>query len=192
MKLVFERETYAEIIDDLRMVLAGHPAAPKIISPSMSEETKSSAQPVANIGDNSQGSEGSGPEALPEGASDQPPAKKPIGRPPGKKAAPPPKAAAKAAKPKPAPVDADDAVDADAADANPFENGAAKKALSPAEIAKIKAQTIEELQAAYSGGKQKQVFALLAKYGDGAKSFRELSTDAFLPIREAIDAGGLA
>jgi hypothetical protein len=34
--------------------------------------------------------------------------------------------------------------------------------------------------------------SLLSKYGNGVKSFRELSMDAFLPLRKAIDEGALA
>ena len=34
--------------------------------------------------------------------------------------------------------------------------------------------------------------ALLAKYGHGAKSFRELANEDFLPIKQAIDEGALA
>ena len=62
---------------------------------------------------------------------------------------------------------------------------------SPAEMVKIRQKTIEELQAAYSSGKQKVVFELLSKHGNGAKSFRELTPEAFKPIRKAIDEGAL-
>ena len=63
---------------------------------------------------------------------------------------------------------------------------------TPAEIVAIRQKTIDELQAAYAGGKQKAVFDLLNKHGNGAKSFRELAPEAFLPIRKAIDQGALA
>jgi hypothetical protein len=63
--------------------------------------------------------------------------------------------------------------------------------LAPDEVAKIKAKTILELQEAYANGFQKEVFELLSRFGNGAKSFRELSNDAFVPIREAIDNGAL-
>jgi hypothetical protein len=63
--------------------------------------------------------------------------------------------------------------------------------MDPAEVAKIRVKTIEELQTAYANGFQKEVFELLARFGNGAKSFRELPVEAFVPIREAIDNGAL-
>jgi hypothetical protein len=63
--------------------------------------------------------------------------------------------------------------------------------MDPAEVVKIRQKTIEELQAAYANGFQKEVFELLSRFGNGAKSFRELPPDAFVPIREAIDNGAL-
>jgi hypothetical protein len=63
--------------------------------------------------------------------------------------------------------------------------------MDPAEVVRVRQKTIEELQAAYANGFQKEVFELLARFGNGAKSFRELSNDAFVPIREAIDNGAL-
>lgn len=61
----------------------------------------------------------------------------------------------------------------------------------PIEIARIRQKTIQDLQEAYANGKQQEVFELLGRFGNGAKSFRELTPEAFLPIREAIDNGGL-
>ena len=61
----------------------------------------------------------------------------------------------------------------------------------PAEIIKLRQETIEALQAAYADGHQKEVFELLSRFGNGAKSFRELPPKAFRPIREAIDKGAL-
>jgi len=63
--------------------------------------------------------------------------------------------------------------------------------MDPAEVVKIRQKTIEELQAAYANGFQKEVFELLARFGNGAKSFRELPPESFVPIREAIDNGAL-
>jgi predicted lipid-binding transport protein (Tim44 family) len=63
--------------------------------------------------------------------------------------------------------------------------------LDPAELVKLRTKTIEELQAAYANGHQKEVFELLSRFGNGAKSFRELPPEAFAPIREAIDLGAL-
>ena len=63
--------------------------------------------------------------------------------------------------------------------------------MDPADVVKLRQKTIEDLQAAYAGGHQKEVFELLARFGNGAKSFRELPADAFVPIRKAIDNGAL-
>lgn len=63
--------------------------------------------------------------------------------------------------------------------------------LDPADMVKLRQKTIEELQAAYANGHQKEVFELLSRFGNGAKSFRELPPEAFQPIREAIDLGAL-
>ena len=63
--------------------------------------------------------------------------------------------------------------------------------VDPAEMVKIRQKTIEDLQTAYANGHQKEVFELLSRFGNGAKSFRELPPDAFLPIRDAIDKGAL-
>lgn len=60
------------------------------------------------------------------------------------------------------------------------------------EIIKLRQRTINDLQEAYANGRQKEVFELLSRFGNGAKSFRELTADAFVPIREAIDNGALA
>jgi len=49
----------------------------------------------------------------------------------------------------------------------------------------------EDLQSAYANGFQKEVFELLSRFGNGAKSFRELPPESFVPIREAIDNGAL-
>jgi len=68
---------------------------------------------------------------------------------------------------------------------------AAAPPLDPAEVVKLRTKTIEDLQQAYADGHQKEVFELLSRFGNGAKSFRELPADAFVPIREAIDNGAL-
>jgi hypothetical protein len=59
------------------------------------------------------------------------------------------------------------------------------------EIIRIRQRTINDLQEAYANGHQKEVFDLLSRFGNGAKSFRELTAESFLPIREAIDSGAL-
>lgn len=63
--------------------------------------------------------------------------------------------------------------------------------LEPDEIVRIRQQTIEDLQKAYANGHQQEVFELLSRFGNGAKSFRELPPEAFGPIRDAIDKGAL-
>jgi hypothetical protein len=69
---------------------------------------------------------------------------------------------------------------------------AAEEIFDMTKLAAIRVKTTEELQTAYANGKHKQVLDLLAKYGNGAKSFRELALKDFVPIREAIDGGALA
>lgn len=91
--------------------------------------------------------------------------------------APPPKAA------KPKPVEK--------AAPPPQEDEVFKEPLDPAEMIKLRQKTIEDLQSAYANGHQAEVFELLSRFGNGAKSFRELPPEAFMPIREAIDAGAL-
>jgi hypothetical protein len=63
--------------------------------------------------------------------------------------------------------------------------------IDPAEVVRIRQKTIEDLQSAYANGRQQEVFELLSRFGNGAKSFRELPPDAFMPIRKAIDNGAL-
>ena len=63
--------------------------------------------------------------------------------------------------------------------------------MDPAEVVRLRQQTIADLQAAYANGYQAEVFELLSRFGNGAKTFRELPAEAFVPIREAIDNGAL-
>jgi hypothetical protein len=58
-------------------------------------------------------------------------------------------------------------------------------------LAAIQLETTKDLREAYAQGKHKQVLGLLAKFGNGAKSFRELGINDFPPIRKAIDEGAL-
>jgi hypothetical protein len=88
--------------------------------------------------------------------------------------------AAKASAPKAEPVEA-----------APEDPVAEKPLPDVSEIIKIRQRTINDLQEAYADGHQKEVFELLSRFGNGAKSFRELTAESFLPIREAIDAGAL-
>ena len=185
MKLVFERATYAEILSDIAEVLASAPVQEvpaKNIYGGVSEKgspERDTVKPVAGPEPSPQGPDPFGEEEPPKNTP-----KKPKAEP--KK----PKAEPKKSKVKPVEKPVDEPVEEPAAEEE--EPAEEDVVLSPAEIAAIKARTVEDLQAAFSAGKQKQVFAILAKYGDGAKTFRELSTDAFIPIRKAIDAGELA
>jgi hypothetical protein len=88
--------------------------------------------------------------------------------------------AAKASAPKVEPVEAE-----------PEDPVAEKPLPDVSEIIKIRQRTINDLQEAYANGHQKEVFELLSRFGNGAKSFRELTAESFLPIREAIDGGAL-
>jgi hypothetical protein len=63
--------------------------------------------------------------------------------------------------------------------------------MDPAEVVRVRQKTIEELQKAYANGFHREVRELLARFGNGAKSFRELPPESFVPIREAIDNGAL-
>ena len=63
--------------------------------------------------------------------------------------------------------------------------------LEPDEVVRIRQKTITDLQEAYANGHQQEVFELLSRFGNGAKSFRELPPESFVPIREAIDNGAL-
>lgn len=63
--------------------------------------------------------------------------------------------------------------------------------MDPAEVVKMREKTLEELREAYGNGFDKEVLELLSRFGNGAKSFRELPPESFVPIREAIDNGAL-
>jgi hypothetical protein len=63
--------------------------------------------------------------------------------------------------------------------------------LDAQKLAAIQVETTKDLRAAYASGKHNQVLALLSKFGNGAKSFRELQIQDFPPIRKAIDDGAL-
>lgn len=66
-----------------------------------------------------------------------------------------------------------------------------KEKPSPVDMVAIRTKTVAELQSAYANGKHAEVLELLSRFGNGAKSFRELPAEAFGPIREAIDLGAL-
>lgn len=76
--------------------------------------------------------------------------------------------------------------------AEPAVENPVEQVIDTNEIIRIRQRTIVDLQEAYANGRQKEVFELLDRFGHGAKSFRELTADAFVPIRKAIDEGALA
>jgi hypothetical protein len=63
--------------------------------------------------------------------------------------------------------------------------------LEPVDLVALRTKTLAELQSAYANGKDQEVLELLSRFGNGAKTFRELKPDMFVPIREAIDLGAL-
>ena len=174
MKISFEGTTYQNVLDQMEEVLAASNASRKIAAKA----------------------QGPGPEpAPPAPAPVDKPVSKPVedlfaeqGQPAPAKAKDPAKVAAmnkaRAAK---------DAKKAAAATPEPAPPPPPKTAegMDPAEVVKVRQKTIEDLQSAYANGFQKEVFELLSRFGNGAKSFRELPPDAFVPIREAIDNGAL-
>ena len=63
--------------------------------------------------------------------------------------------------------------------------------IDPVEMVKLREKTFEELRTAYANGHQNEVMELLSRFGNGAKTFRELPPESFVPIRKAIDLGAL-
>jgi hypothetical protein len=184
VKITFEGDFFSDIVDQMRAMVTGL-TPPKNISQSMSEKPNKNAIPLDEL----VGPGGPGPE---EGNLFKPPVDKPVAKPvekpvdkpkldrvaamnkarAAKEAKKAGKAAAEPAMPAPPPPKTAEGMD-------------------PAEMVKIRQKTIEDLQSAYANGFQKEVFELLSRFGNGAKSFRELPPDAFVPIREAIDNGAL-
>ena len=175
MKISFDGKTYQEVLDQMEEVLAASNASRKI-----------AAEP-----------QGPGPEPAPPAPA---PVDKPVGKPvedlfaeqgqpapvkakdPAKVAAMNKARAAKEAKKAAAPP---------APEPKPVPPPKSAADVDPAQLPAIRQKTIEDLQSAYANGFQKEVFELLSRFGNGAKSFRELPPDAFVPIREAIDNGAL-
>ena len=168
MKLTFEGANMREIIDEMRSVIAASHEYRKIA------ETRSEA-----------------PDPVPEATVQEAiaPVDKPVNKSKERTAkqkenderlrvAAKAKQAAKS-KPKPAP------------EPEPEQEDVFKE-VDPAEAVKTRQKTLEDLQTAYANGHHKEVLELLSRFGNGAKSFRELPVDAFVPIREAIDNGALA
>ena len=63
--------------------------------------------------------------------------------------------------------------------------------LDPNEVVNLRNRPITDLPEAYANGHQQEVFELLSRFGNGAKSFRELPPESFVPISEAISKGAL-
>ena len=200
MKITFEATTIGEVLDQMQDMLTGL----KINFKSVSENANNTAIPSAAPAT----FEGPGPDTAavnPVPKINSPVAKpvQPVDKPvdkskPGK---PPPTAkqlaavekmrAAKEAKKAAAAPKQTTVEDLLEKVAEAEAKKAAAPPLDPAEVVKLRTKTIEDLQQAYADGHQKEVFELLSRFGNGAKSFRELPADAFLPIREAIDNGAL-
>ena len=200
MKITFESETFQQVIKDIEDMLAGL----KINSKSVSENANKTGIPSAAPAT----FEGPGPDTaavnpVPK-VNGQAAVNRSVDKPLNKSAdkskpvKPPPTAkqlaavekmrAAKEAK-KAAAAPKQTTVEDLLAKAEAEE--AAQPELDPAEVVKLRQKTIEDLQQAYADGHQKEVFELLSRFGNGAKSFRELPADAFVPIRRAIDNGAL-
>lgn len=185
MKLTLKGQTIRDLVNQMREIIR-------------QTENEEAAKPANQLSAASEVAEGPGPEPGPEAAPEETPVDKPVDKP--------------ADKPVKKPLDrvaamnkARAAKDAKAAGAAPkqksmddlMEEVAEKKKkqaaepIDPAQMVKIRQKTVEDLQTAYANGRQKEVFELLSRFGNGAKSFRELPPEAFVPIREAIDNGAL-
>jgi hypothetical protein len=185
MKITFEGNTFHDVLDQMQDAIAiAEFLATKNISKSVSEKSnKSAIPPAAPVKP-----QGPGPDVFspvensvdksvdPQGAKPVKPVNPQIAK----------MQAAKAAK----------KAEREAAAAAPKEKALppppkTAEGMDPAEVVALRTKTIAELQEAYANGHQKEVFELLSRFGNGAKSFRELPPDAFVPIREAIDNGAL-
>jgi hypothetical protein len=171
VKITFEGKTIHDILEEMASVLAA-----------TSKNTRATTV---------QAVEGPGPDrvanALPANVPVDKPVENPVEKPPEKPkidrvAAMNKARAAKVAK-------AEAAKNAPPPEPELFEEP--KAPIDPVEVVKIRQKTIEDLQSAYANGHQKEVFELLSRFGNGAKSFRELPPDAFVPISEAISKGAL-
>lgn len=193
MKVTFEGDTLRSVLLQMEDMLAV--TSLKIIPKPVSENPKKTALPLDELF----GPGGPGPEETQAAAPVDKPVDKPVDSPEKKAAAADKMAKLRAAKEAKKAAKAAAAAPAEAPPAKPPEPSTPKAAkgqatsqtMDPAEIVKIRAKTIEDLQTAYANGHQKEVFELLSRFGNGAKSFRELQPDAFVPIREAIDNGAL-
>jgi outer membrane biosynthesis protein TonB len=176
MKITFEGNGIHDILEQMEAMIGVFTHRKNILK-SMSENSDKKAIPPA-------APQGPGPEPLAP-----PPA--PVDKPVDKPAKPVNPQIAKMQAAKAAKKAEREAAAAQPAPAAPAPAQKAAAPLDPADLVKLRTKTIEELQAAYANGHQKEVFELLSRFGNGAKSFRELPPEAFAPIREAIDLGAL-
>jgi len=191
MKVTFEGPNFHNILVQMRGLLD----AAQNISGDLSEKTSSPASSLKDIPGASM--QGPGPQPLGDPFNEEfavvdKPVVKPVDKP------------AKTVNPQIAKMQAAKAAkkaerEAAAAAPPPVEKPAPKtqkaappsEPIDPAEMVKIRQKTIADLQDAYANGHQAEVFELLSRFGNGAKSFRELPPDAFVPISEAIAKGAL-
>ena len=191
MKITFEGNTIGEILDQMNDMLT---ATSKNLLQTVSETPKATALPTATVDAVRQGP-GPAPKASVQTANvpvDKP-VDKPLDKPPQKARTEKQKAnderlreaaLAKVAAKKAAAPETTSTV------GTPFEEPQGPQ-VDPVEVVKIRQKTIEDLQSAYANGHQKEVFELLSRFGNGAKSFRELPPEAFMPISDAISKGAL-
>ena len=168
MKITFEGKTYRDILDDMASVLA---ATSKNVINTV-ELPKTTLDDILD-----DGLQGPGPEVRAQPEPVENPVDKPVEKPKGVDRVAAMNKAREAKKAKAAATVPEASKEAPQPD--------------PAEMVRIRTKTIEDLQSAYANGQQKEVFELLARFGNGAKSFRELPPESFVPIREAIDKGAL-
>lgn len=178
MKITFEGNGIHDILEQMEAMLRG--TLPKKVN--YENKNVADAKPAK--------AQGPGPEPLDKLFEDHPSMTAPVDKPVEKPAKPVNPQIAKMQAAKAAKKAEREAAAAQPAPA-PAPTPKAAAPLDPADMVKLRQKTIEELQAAYANGHQKEVFELLSRFGNGAKSFRELPPEAFQPIREAIDLGAL-
>jgi hypothetical protein len=190
VKITFEGKTHQDIFDQMESLLA---------STNMSRRQASMADEFKNV-DVAQ-AQGPGPDPVPQDiVLGDKPVENPVSKTPKARTAKQlendarlrERAASKkkAAPPAPAQKTLDELMAED--EAAKAKATKVAEETDPAKVVAIRQKTIEDLQSAYANGHQQEVFDLLSRFGNGAKSFRELPPEAFMPIREAIDNGALA
>ena len=181
MRLTLEGHTIRDLLNQMREIIR-------------QTENVEEVKPANQLSAAPEVSEGPGPETGPETAPEETPVDNPVDKPVKKpvdrvaamnkaRAAKEAKAAGAAPKQK----SMDDLME----EVAEKKKKQAAEPIDPAQMVKIRQKTVEDLQTAYANGRQKEVFELLSRFGNGAKSFRELPPEAFVPIREAIDNGAL-